>query len=103
MDEQTETKVQAAVLRKLLQHLQHRTDAQNIDLMGLSGFCRNCLSDWYREAAAAEGIELSKEASREAIYGMPYGTFKAQHQSPATDAQLALMQESIKKNEGRGF
>lgn len=103
MDRETRTQLEAAAFRKLIQHLQHRTDAQNIDLMGLAGFCRNCLSDWYREAAADAGVEMDKDAAREAIYGMPYDAFKTRFQAPASEEQLARMKESVKKNEGRGF
>lgn len=84
----------ATAFRRLIRHLQHRDDAQNVDLMGLAGFCRNCLSDWVTEAAAGD---LDKETVREAIYGMPYGAWKAK-QPPATAEQLALMDASVKKN-----
>jgi len=90
--------IEAAVFRRLLKHLDLRKDVQNIDLMGHSGFCRNCLSDWYREAAQEAGVDLEKEEARERIYGMPYGEFKERFQTPATDAQLSLMDESIAKN-----
>ena len=83
----------AAAFRRLVRHLRHRTDAQNVDLMGLAGFCRNCLSDWVGEAGA-----LDKEAARETIYGMPYAQWKAAHQGDATPEQLARMAESVKKN-----
>jgi len=83
----------AAAFRRLVRHLRHRTDAQNVDLMGLAGFCRNCLSDWTGEAG-----DLSKDRAREAIYGMPYADWKARHQSDATPEQLARMAESVKKN-----
>lgn len=83
----------AAAFRRLVLHLRHRTDAQNVDLMGLAGFCRNCLSDWVGEAAGVD-----KAMAREAIYGMPYDQWKAQHQGEATPEQLARMAESVKKN-----
>ena len=83
----------AEAFRRLARHLQHRTDAQNVDLMGLAGFCRNCLSDWMAEAAA-----LPKEQAREAIYGMPYAEWKAHHQADASPEQLARMAESVKRN-----
>ena len=83
----------AAAFRRLVRHLRHRSDAENIDLMGLAGFCRNCLSDWTAEAGA-----MPKDAAREAIYGMPYAQWKAQHQGEATPDQLARMAESVKKN-----
>ena len=103
MDEQTQTRIEAAVFRKLIKHFQHRTDVQNIDLMGMSGFCRNCLSDWWREAAESEGLSVSKEDAREAVYGMPYADFKEKHQGPATPEQLQRMEDGVKKNQGRGF
>lgn len=84
----------AAAFRRLVRHLQHRDDAQNVDLMGLAGFCRNCLSDWLAEAA--EGT-IDKDAAREAIYAMPYSEWKAK-QPPATAEQLALMDASVAKN-----
>lgn len=88
--------VAAAAFRRLVRHLRHRTDAQNVDLMGLSGFCRNCLSDWIEEAGG-----LSKAEARETIYGMPQAEWKARYQSDATPEQLARMEESLKRNEGR--
>jgi hypothetical protein len=87
--------VAAAAFRRLVHHLQHRTDAQNVDLMGLAGFCRNCLSDWIMEAS--EGA-LTKDAAREAIYGMPQAEWKNLHQREATPEQLARMQESVARN-----
>jgi len=86
----------AAAFRRLVRHLQHRHDAQNIDLMGLSGFCRNCLADWIRDA----GYPGDKAAARELIHGMPAGEWKDKHQSEATPEQLARMEESLKKNAG---
>lgn len=83
----------AAAFRRLVRHLRHRTDAQNVDLMGLAGFCRNCLSDWLGEAGA-----LDKETARTAIYGMPYSEWKANHQQPATPEQLRRMEESVALN-----
>lgn len=86
------TDLQAAVFRRLLHHLmQDRPDVQNIDLMTLAGFCRNCLADWYREAAAERGLVLSKDEARAAIYGMPYEQWKTRHQHEATPAQLAAL------------
>lgn len=85
--------VAAAAFRRLVRHLRHRTDAQNVDLMGLAGFCRNCLSDW---VGAAGGLD--KDDAREAIYGMPYAQWKAQHQGDATPEQLARMAESVGRN-----
>ena len=86
--------VAAAAFRRLVGHLQHRTDAQNIDLMGLAGFCRNCLSDWVMEADGT----LSRDEARRAIYGMDYAEYKARFQTEATAEQLARMEESIAKN-----
>ena len=81
--------LEAAAFRRLVAHLQDRTDVQNIDMMNLSGFCRNCLSRWYQEAAQAHDIELDKDSAREIIYGMPYQRWKEAHQTEATDAQKA--------------
>ena len=86
--------IAAEAFRRLVRHLQHRHDAQNIDLMGLSGFCRNCLADWIMEA----GFEGDKAAAREVIHGMPPDEWKATRQTPATDEQLQRMQESVAKN-----
>ncbi|TZG28723.1 DUF1244 domain-containing protein [Sphingomonas montanisoli] len=85
----------AEVFRRLVRHLRHRSDAENIDLMGLAGFCRNCLGDWTAEAL--DGA-VTRDQAREAIYGMPYSEWKAQHQSQATPEQLARMAESLKLN-----
>lgn len=85
----------AAAFRRLLRHLRHRKDAQNVDLMGLAGFCRNCLADWVSEAS--EGA-LDREAARHAVYGMPYDEWKKRHQAEATTEQLARMKESVAKN-----
>ena len=89
IDDATRTALEAAAFRRLRDHLRERTDVQNIDLMNLSGFCRNCLSNWYREAAEAEGIQLSKAESREIVYGMPYETWRERHQKPASAEALA--------------
>ena len=85
----------AQAFRRLVRHLRHRTDAQNIELMGLAGFCRNCLADWVSEAS---GGELDRDAAREAVYGMPYATWKAQHQGEATAEQIARMEASVARN-----
>ena len=85
--------VAAAAFRRLVRLLQHRSDAANIDLMGLAGFCRNCLSDWVEEAG-----DLNKDAARETVYGMPYAQWKAEHQAEATPEQLRRMEESVAKN-----
>ncbi|WP_019834503.1 DUF1244 domain-containing protein [Sphingomonas sp. PR090111-T3T-6A] len=87
--------IAAAVFRRLVSHLRHRSDAENIDLMGLAGFCRNCLGDWTAEAS---GGTISKDQGREAVYGMPYAQWKAEHQGEATPEQIARMAESLKKN-----
>jgi uncharacterized protein len=89
MDPTTRTELEAAAFRRLVQHLQQRTDVQNIDLMNLAGFCRNCLAKWYNEAAKDQGIELGYEPAREIVYGMPYPDWKAKHQTEATAAQQA--------------
>ena len=89
IDDMTRTELEAAVFRRLVEHLRTRTDVQNIDLMNLAGFCRNCLSNWYREAADAEGVALSKDESREIIYGMPYAEWQALNQTEASEAKKA--------------
>jgi hypothetical protein len=93
--------LEAAAFRRLLAHLGERSDVQNIDLMIAAGFCRNCLADWYRDAAAERGIELSKDESRERIYGMPFAQWKASHQKEATPEQLAAF-ERAQKTHGQG-
>jgi hypothetical protein len=90
----------AAAFRRLVDHLRHRSDAQNIDLMGLAGFCRNCLADWLAEAAAEQGKPLTRDEAREAVYGMPYDEWK-RTQPPATEEQLRRMEESVARNERR--
>ena len=87
LDEATRMQIEAAAFRRLVGHLQWRTDAQNIDLMGLSGFCRNCIAKWLRAGAGEAGVELTDADARHAIYGMPYGEWKATHQAQASDAQ----------------
>lgn len=91
-------RVAAAAFRRLLEHLRHRTDVQNVDLMGHAGFCRNCLSDWVAEATAAQGQAVSREEARAAIYGMTYDEWKLRHQAPATPEQLARMEASVARN-----
>ena len=91
MNEQTQLELEAATFRRLLAHLQQRTDAQNIDLMILAGFCRNCLAKWYSEAAAKQGSELSYAAAQELVYGMPYSVWKERYQADATPENLAEM------------
>ena len=87
----------AAAFRRLIEHLRYRSDAQNIDLMGLAGFCRNCLADWIAEAAAEQGKPVTREEARQAIYGMPYDEWK-KGQPPATEEQLRRMEQSVAKN-----
>lgn len=89
IDETTRTELEAAVFRRLVAHLRERSDVQNIDLMTLAGFCRNCLSNWLKDAADARGLPLSKDESREAVYGMPYEEWKRLHQSEASPEQKA--------------
>jgi len=102
MDDATRTELDAAAFRRLLAHLDERSDVQNIDLMNLAGFCRNCLSRWYGEAAAERGIEVDKEAARERVYGMPYAEWKAKHQTEASAEQQAAFKDSFAKNVGGG-
>ena len=94
IDNTTKTELEAAAFRRLVEHLRERTDVQNIDLMNLAGFCRNCLSNWLKDAADAKGVNLSKDESREAIYGMPYETWKTAHQDSASVEQLAAMKKA---------
>ncbi len=92
MDHETREALEAAVFRRLIQHLDERRDVQNIDLMNLAGFCRNCLSKWYRAAAEDKGISLDYEEARERIYGMPYAEWKQKYQHEATPEQLAAFE-----------
>lgn len=94
MDTATRTELEAAAFRRLVEHLRERTDVQNIDLMNLSGFCRNCLSRWYQEAAEAKGLDIDKEAAREIVYGMPYDAWKAKYQKEATAQQTAAFDQA---------
>ncbi|WP_026381608.1 DUF1244 domain-containing protein [Afifella pfennigii] len=87
--EEMRTELEAAAFRRLVEHLRARTDVQNIDMMNLAGFCRNCLSNWYQEAAEARGVPLSKAESRQIVYGMPYEEWKARHQMEASPEKLA--------------
>jgi len=96
MDEATRTELEAAVFRRLVAHLQKRTDVQNIDMMILAGFCRNCLGDWYREAAAEKGTALEKDAARELVYGMAPSEWKKRYQTEATPEQQAAFSEAQK-------
>lgn len=97
MDKQTETEIEAAVFRRLLEHLDSRKDAQNIDLMNLAGFCRNCLSKWYAAAASEKGIEVDYEKARERVYGMPYSEWKDKYQLEATEEQKRQFAENFPK------
>jgi hypothetical protein len=91
IDQETATELEAAAFRRLVAHLRQRTDVQNIDLMNLAGFCRNCLSNWYQEAAAERGLDLGKEAARRIVYGMPYKEWQQRYQTDAApEAQAAF-------------
>lgn len=94
MDERTRIEIEAAAFRGLIEHLQRRTDVQNIDLMNLAGFCRNCLSKWYLAAAQERGVDLTDEQAREVIYGMPYAEWKAKYQREATAEQQQRFEET---------
>jgi len=94
IDEKTQTELEAAAFRSLVAHLRQRTDVQNIDMMNLAGFCRNCLANWYQKAANEKGIALDKDGAREIVYGMPYKAWQAQHQREATAEQKAKFETS---------
>lgn len=94
MDDQTKLELEAAAFRRLRDHLAERTDVQNIDMINLAGFCRNCLSRWYQEAAEERGMEMSKDEGREAFYGMPYEDWRAKYQTEATPEQKAAFAKS---------
>lgn len=94
LNENQKRDLEAAAFRRLVGHLRERTDVQNIDMMNLAGFCRNCLSNWYREAAEDAGLELSKEESREIVYGMPYDQWKSKYQTEATEDQKKAFEKS---------
>lgn len=93
MDQDTQDKLDAAAFRRLLSHLDNRKDVQNIDLMILANFCRNCLGKWYKSAADEQGVEMSSEQARERVYGMPYSEWKENYQLPATPEQLAAFEK----------
>ncbi|TGD44901.1 DUF1244 domain-containing protein [Pseudotabrizicola sediminis] len=102
LDDQTRTELEAAAFRALMQHLlEKRPDVQNIDLMTMAGFCRNCLSRWYQEAANARGIEMDKAAAREIVYGMPYDEWVARNQTEADAGKQAAFTEAFAKNVGK--
>ena len=94
LDDAARTELEAAAFRRLVEHLRERTDVQNIDLMNLAGFCRNCLSNWFREAAEEKGLAVTKEESREIVYGMPYDDWRAKYQSESTPAAKAEFAKS---------
>src|SRR5262245_52042124 len=98
MDDKTRTELEAAVYRRLVEHLRQRTDVQNIDLMNLAGFCRNCLSNWMKDAADAKGLPLTKDESREIVYGMPYDQWRAKYQKEATPEQKAGFDKGAHKH-----
>ncbi len=96
MDPQTRIELEAAAFRRLVAHLREHTEVQNIDLMNLAGFCRNCLSKWYRAAAEEKGVEMSYEEAREIVYGMPYSEWKSKHQTESSPEQQAAFAEASK-------
>ena len=98
MDEKTRTELEAAAFRRLVGHLRNRTEVQNIDLMNLAGFCRNCLSNWMKDAADAKGVPMTKEQSREIVYGMPYDEWRAKHQKEASGEQKAAFEKASQKH-----
>ena len=98
VDEKTTTELEAAVYRRLVEHLRTHPDVQNIDLMNLAGFCRNCLSNWMKDAAEVKGVPMTKEESREIVYGMPYEEWRALHQKEATSAQKAAFEKASQKH-----
>jgi uncharacterized protein len=97
-DKATTTELEAAAFRRLMRHLSERSDVQNIDMMNLAGFCRNCLSNWMMDAAEERGLALTKEESRAHVYGMPYGEWRAQHQKEASAAQQAAFEKNAPKH-----
>jgi hypothetical protein len=94
MDEKTKTELEAAAFRRLVEHLRKRDDVQNIDLMNLAGFCRNCLSNWFEDAAKAQGVAVTRDEARQHIYGMSYDAWKATHQAPADQAKQAAFEKN---------
>jgi hypothetical protein len=97
-DEKTRVELEAAVYRRLVEHLRSRTDVQNIDLMNLAGFCRNCLSNWMKDAADAQGVPMTKDQSREIVYGMPFDQWRAKYQKEASAAQKAAFEKASQKH-----
>jgi hypothetical protein len=98
MNNEIETKIEAKVFKRLIEHLQNRTDVQNIDLMNLSGFCRNCLSRWYSEAAQENGVDITKDEAREIVYGMPHDVWKEKYQTEASEDQKDKFQNQRKRS-----
>ena len=98
LDDKTRTELEAAAFRRLVEHLRTRTDVQNLELMNLAGFCRNCLSNWMKDAADAHGVPMSKDESRERIYGMPYEEWKAKYQKEASQTQRAAFEKAGHKH-----
>jgi hypothetical protein len=98
MDDKTRTELEAAAFRRLLDHLRSRTDVQNIDMMNLAGFCRNCLSNWMKDAADARGVPMTKDESRQAVYGMPFDEWKAKYQKDASPEQKAAFERASQKH-----
>ena len=94
MDDKTRIELEAAAFRGLVEHLQTRTDVQNIDLMNLAGFCRNCLSKWYQAAAKDQGIDMSQDAAREVVYGMPFAEWKSKYQKEASPTQQKAFEDT---------
>ena len=103
IDEQTRTELEAAAFRGLVAHLQKRTDVQNIDLMNLAGFCRNCLAKWYAKAARDNSVDIDLDAAREIVYGMPYGEWKAAHQAPASAEQKQKFEDTAPLHANTGY
>ena len=97
-DEKTRIELEAAVYRRLVEHLRSRTDVQNIDLMNLAGFCRNCLSNWMKDAADAKGVTMTKDESRQVVYGMPYDEWRAKHQKDVSPEQKAAFEKASAKH-----
>lgn len=100
LDEKARTELEAAAFRALVAHLRERADVQNIDLMNLAGFCRNCLAKWYRAAAEERGLAMSYDEAREIVYGMPYDAWKAKHQTEASPEKEAAFQEAYQRTHG---
>ena len=98
LDTKTQIELEAAVFRRLVEHLRSRTDVQNIDLMNLAGFCRNCLSNWMKDAADQSGVPMTKEESREVVYGMPYDEWRAKYQKEASGGQKAAFEKASQKH-----